>query len=286
MPAAFLLIGLGIVLLLQTTGIVPWELWNSLWRFWPVVIVAFGLNILLSRRAPLLAALLVLALFTSSVAGAFYLASTEEAPVVTSLTEPLGELESAIVRITFGGGELKLTSLPPSSPNLVEGRLLTPGEAATATLRRTGSRGDLRLEMGGRRWLSGFAQADWELALARSPQFALEINGAAAKMSLDLRDLHVTELDIDTGASDVEIIVPARAGETRLNIDARAANIEVLVTEGVAAQISTSNGLAAFSVDRGRFPESEGGYASPGFGTAENRVTMAFNVGAANVTVR
>ena len=41
MPAAFLLIGLGIVLLLQPTAIVPWGPCNSLWRFWPVVVIAF-----------------------------------------------------------------------------------------------------------------------------------------------------------------------------------------------------------------------------------------------------
>ena len=40
------LIGAGIVLLLNTLGILPWESWSKIGRFWPVLLVLFGLSIL------------------------------------------------------------------------------------------------------------------------------------------------------------------------------------------------------------------------------------------------
>jgi hypothetical protein len=43
------LLFLGIVFLLQALDVLPWGVWGTLWRFWPVLIIIIGLNILLSR---------------------------------------------------------------------------------------------------------------------------------------------------------------------------------------------------------------------------------------------
>ncbi len=52
----------GIVLLLSTTGYLPWEIWNNLWRYWPVLIIIAGLNILLRSVNPWIVSLIVLAI--------------------------------------------------------------------------------------------------------------------------------------------------------------------------------------------------------------------------------
>jgi len=54
------LIFLGIVFLLQTLDVLPWGLWRTLWRFWPVLIIITGLGILLRRYNVWLVSLLVL----------------------------------------------------------------------------------------------------------------------------------------------------------------------------------------------------------------------------------
>ena len=41
------LIAAGVVLLLNTLGILPWDSWSEIGRFWPVLLVVFGLSILL-----------------------------------------------------------------------------------------------------------------------------------------------------------------------------------------------------------------------------------------------
>ena len=57
----FLLL-LGVVFLLQSLGVLPWSLWNTLWRFWPVVLIITGLGLLLRRFNVWLVSLLLLAL--------------------------------------------------------------------------------------------------------------------------------------------------------------------------------------------------------------------------------
>jgi hypothetical protein len=37
----------GSLLLLNFAGALPWEFWDHIWRFWPLLIVLAGLNILL-----------------------------------------------------------------------------------------------------------------------------------------------------------------------------------------------------------------------------------------------
>ena len=56
------LLFLGVVFLLQTTGILCWGLWGTLWRFWPALIIVTGFGILLRRYNFWLVSLLVLAI--------------------------------------------------------------------------------------------------------------------------------------------------------------------------------------------------------------------------------
>jgi len=40
------LVAAGVLLLLNTLGVLPWESWSEVGRFWPVLVIAVGLSIL------------------------------------------------------------------------------------------------------------------------------------------------------------------------------------------------------------------------------------------------
>lgn len=46
----FLLLSTGIILLFNNLGMLPWEIWGTLWRYWPVILILFGIQVL-SRQA-------------------------------------------------------------------------------------------------------------------------------------------------------------------------------------------------------------------------------------------
>jgi lia operon protein LiaF len=54
------LIGLGIVFLLNNLGYLGWGIWDTLLRLWPVLLIAVGLDLLIGRRSALGSALLAL----------------------------------------------------------------------------------------------------------------------------------------------------------------------------------------------------------------------------------
>ena len=46
-----ILIVLGSVFLLNNLGILPWDVWLSLWKFWPVIWILIGIELLLGKNA-------------------------------------------------------------------------------------------------------------------------------------------------------------------------------------------------------------------------------------------
>ena len=49
MIAAACLLALGVVLLLSNLGVWPWGISESLWRLWPVLLIALGLDLIVGR---------------------------------------------------------------------------------------------------------------------------------------------------------------------------------------------------------------------------------------------
>lgn len=47
---AILLILAGAILLLNNFGKIPWSIWESVWKFWPVIIIIWGLELLSGRN--------------------------------------------------------------------------------------------------------------------------------------------------------------------------------------------------------------------------------------------
>ncbi len=43
----FLVLGAGVVLLLNTLDVVTWAVWQEIARFWPVLLIAIGLSAIL-----------------------------------------------------------------------------------------------------------------------------------------------------------------------------------------------------------------------------------------------
>lgn len=56
------LVFIGVVLLLQSLDVLPWALWGSLWRFWPVLLITSGLSMLLIRYNVWLVSALIMGL--------------------------------------------------------------------------------------------------------------------------------------------------------------------------------------------------------------------------------
>ena len=284
-----LLIVVGVVLLLQTLDVLPWGVWWNIWRFWPVLLVMVGVGILLGRRMPLLSSAIAALLVVGAVGGATWITYAQnDGETVAELKEPLGDAKSLDLTLTFGAGTITLGELPAASPNLVEAvfRGAGPSGGATYTLDRSGDRVDLVIENVSQRFWRPSTGNQWEIRIAQGVAVDLIAQTGASDMDLDLEMLDVTNLDLDAGAADIEVLLPGKTEFTFASIDIGAADLRVTVPEGVAARINTDTGLASVNIDSSRFPKTNGHNESPDYDTARYRVDLDIDGGVASIQVR
>ncbi len=286
-----LLMAVGTVLLLNTLGILEWSVWWTLFRLWPVLLIAAGIDLLLGRRSiwgSLLAAALVLAV----LAGALVLAQTDvvrRALPGQEVRQPLGGATQAEVAIEPGVGVLRIEALPESA-NLVEGRVsLAGGEELAQDYSQQGEQARYSLKATGEVWIPfGGAWDDrrvWELGL--SPGAALQLRTAlgAGETVLDLTGLAMSDLTSSNGVGRTEITLPAE-GQFTARIDQAVGLVEVIVPDGMAVRLQANTALAGRQLPAGLQPSGENVFVSPGYATAENRIDMTVGLPVGLLTVR
>ena len=281
------IIFLGVVFLLQTTGVLPWSLWGTLWQFWPVVLVLLGAGILLRGRNVWLVSLVSVVI----LGGCLGIALWQHGPIPSSHARseavPLGSLGSAEVRIEFTAGRLDVGSLSSGSDNLAVIDYEVRDGYGTLNMDFQEREGVGELRLGTAHYESADdAGVDWRVDLTRNIPLAISVRAAASGVDLDLRRLKVTELTLDLDAGNCEVRLPETAGDTRVQVDVNVANVEIDIPDDVAARIQIDSGLSLIDVDRSRFPREGGYFQSPDYETATNRMDMVIECDVGRVRVR
>ena len=278
-----ILVAAGVRFLLQNLGVLGWGLWGTLWRFWPVVLLLIGLNILLRGHSPWLMLGITAAVLVGVIAAAVLVERSRPA-AATSFSQALQGITGAEAEINFGAGELLIGSLPAGSPSLVEGMSYPEVEQ---DFRRQNGTGVLNLRVPGRGfWTFGERGLQLEASFSREVPLELTVKTGASDAHMDLTNLQVRRLEVDVGASRLSLLLPAKAGTTEAEVKAGAAQVSITIPHGVAARIVAETGLGSFNVDTSRFPKVGNRYESPEFATASNRVDLEVKSGVASIDIR
>jgi hypothetical protein len=191
---------------------------------------------------------------------------------------------SANLKISHGAGELKIHS--GATPNELAHGSFAGGMEHTAT--RNGDRLEVRMKPAKNfidfPFFGPRNQLDWDVALNAEIPSALNLNLGANKSMINLRDMNITDLKLETGASDTRLTLPAR-GRFRADIDMGAAALEVTIPDGLSARIRASLGAADLNINQFRFPRNGSYYQSSDYDTAANAVDMTIDAGAASIKV-
>jgi hypothetical protein len=198
---------------------------------------------------------------------------------------PLESASDAEVRLYHGAGRLSVRST--STPGVLLSGTCVGGADVNVSKSGPSTRLDLRSRAGDA-WFGnpgpfGFA---WDLVVTPEVPLRLTVETGASETNLDLRDLKVTDLQINTGASSSVVTLPGRAGMTRVKVAAGAASVKLYVPEGVAANIAVQSGLAGIHIDQNRFPAAAGGYQSTDYDTAANRADIFVETGVGSVDIQ
>jgi hypothetical protein len=253
-----LLIAVGVIFLLSNLGLLPFDA-SQLWRLWPLILVVIGLDVLLQvswRRGR---------------------------PGGEPLSIDRDSLSEAEVIVEFGAGTLRVGA-GAAAGKLLEGEFSDGAEyqMRPGQVRLYGSRDWSRWGWWG--WW-GSRGRYWDVRLTPDIPLRLRFQLGACQSNLDLGDLRVTDLALETGAADTRIQFPRAAGMTRAKIKTGAASVRLSVPDGVAARITATMAIGSLDVDTRRFLRSGAGFASPDYDTAANKLDLSIESGVGSVTV-
>lgn len=286
------LIAVGVVALLANFGVLPFSPLAML-ALWPVLLVIAGIDLLLSRRAPVAA----LALDAAVVVGALaLLVSQPNLPTIVPFVNigsrdcPAGAAQGALsiprdgaqkLSLHLTGGATTYRVLAPAGA-LVEAR--SDLEQLHSRVSRSGDAIDVNITQC---WNGPIMTGrDVEVRIAGDVPTALDLTGGAGSFELDLREVRLTELRLTNGASSTKIQLPRPSGDVSVRITGGASSTDIDLG-GAAARVETTGGLTSLnSPSTVTTGVGRSVYETPGYASAADRYTITVTGGVSSVTVR
>ncbi len=257
-----LIVLLGVMLLLNTFGILAVNAWQL---FWPLVLVLVGIWMLFKpvflRRG---------------------------GSGIENIDLPLESATAIRLKLKHGAGRLNLEALPAGNTTALSGTFVggvdydsyMHGNEKKVTLKTPSDIFWDFIPVAGHEGLA------WDVKLNHDVPLALDISSGASESNLDLSELNLKELQISTGASSTQVVLPVSAGYTRMKVGSGAAAVKIRVPEGVAGRFYIRHGVAGINVDGMRFPFTGNCYETPGFDTCPNRVEAEIETGVGSIEIR
>jgi hypothetical protein len=257
---AIVLILLGVLFLSNNFGWLPGNAWNYVF---PAILVVLGIVLLMGWRG-----------------------GAREWQLVPD-SAPLGSATHAAVTLKHGAGLLNVHA--GSDPALLFSGTFSGG--VEKKLARTNGTAYLELKTPSDIWTNmpilrknGLV---WNLGLNPNVPLALKYEGGAAETKMDLSNIQLTELEINTGASSTDVVLPPPSGTERVVVHSGAAAVKLRLPPNVPASIRGTMGLGSMEVDKTRFPDRGFGvYQSDNYANATDKIEMTIEGGVGSVEIR
>ncbi len=251
------MLGAGTVFLLSNLGYLTGDAWRLLLQFWPILLIAFGLDLLLSRRSPF-GAIFGVIIGLALLAGVAWLASGAlSLPVQTTQTQvsiPLKDAGRGELTIEAAAGRLNLESGAAADQFLSGEVVLGNTEQLVKSEQYKNGLIDVNLRSQGLFFVVPFAgqsnHTGWDFALNENTPVELNTTMAAGMQELDLRDTRVTRLEAETALGRTEVILP-EGGKMSGKISAALGSIVVRVPRGTQVEFEIDRALTSLSLDSG-----------------------------------
>lgn len=284
---------IGGVLLLDNFGVIDFH-WDTLWRFWPLVLIIIGANMLFSRensgRAGAAAIIITFAaLAFIAYQGTrpddgrrgrwFYREDDSETDVVE------GNYKSNTFSETISPGisraELNISGgatsyiMEDSTSNLFDAEVKQRFGNYSLTKIIRDSVDVLNFKMNGKqKWSKGDGNANKvQLKLSQFPVWDINFEVGAGKIDFDLSSYKVRNLRFEGGAASMRVKLGEPQGTTNVAAETGVSDIEISIPKSAACQIRLDSGLSSNDFE-GFNKQADGTFITPGFSSAVNKIII------------
>lgn len=298
------LIFIGTIFLLDNFNVIDFY-WGSVWRFWPVIFILIGANMLLSRfgnkkAVPAIVAgitLVILALIgyqgSRSNNNRGWLNfnyehgdrdsnSTRNSP--SYFIEPYSGAKNAELKIQGGATSFRLTD---STSNLFEADVKR--QFANYTLTKSMNNSvevlNFRMRSGKKKWNFDEMEGNTNIRMNLSPVWDIKIKMGAGEAIFDLTPYKVSSLKFEGGAASFEAKIGTLEPLTKVTIETGVANVEIEVPTESGCRIVVDSGLSSKDFT-GFIKQSDGTYETSNYSTAANKINISLKGGLSSFEVR
>jgi hypothetical protein len=257
---AFILIALGIIWLLFEAKILSGANLVVLFRLWPLVLIAFGLELLFGRRSRSISLLIgggaiVLLLVLMAVGPALGLAPSAEVKTA-QYSEPVGDATAASVNLDLSVGRTTINALSDST-KLIDADLRYVGDV-DFKVTDSGSQKAVVLTSKNEsvQWFSFLGlslNADendlrWNIGLSPNVLLDVHLSGGVGDDTLDMSGLQLSRLSYKGGVGDTTLSLPGR-GSYGVDFNGGVGKLLVNFADGAGVNATVDAGVGEITLD-------------------------------------
>ncbi|MBS1249884.1 MAG: hypothetical protein MAG431_01469 [Chloroflexi bacterium] len=276
-----LLIAGGTFLLLRNFDLVTWYGWGSLWKLWPLILVAVGVD-LIFKNQPRWTVIFPVGLVLLLVLGGIWLTGFSGEFSASSPIDAQQTLEEGISRarlhIALGAGKLHLGESAQTGW-LVEGEI----GPETGHEQYSESDGVAIYTLKSHTPQLSPAQGRWDLNLSTQVPLELRAEMGAGEMDLTLEKLGLENLVVEQGIGSLRLRLPDGKIYSA-QVDQAIGQIRISVPQGVALRVEVSKALSVLDLPRD-FSHQGAYYFSPDYSEGDEAIALKINQAIGNIKV-
>ena len=273
--------------------------WSSAWKFWPMVLILIGVSILVKNQigkgivAGVAGLVLALTLYASVTATTnlidddFEINFDDEAAIydTTNFSQEYSDsIKTATLNFSAGAGGFKI--LTPTD-KLID--FMTEGSPNNYSLNRSdlNSHSEINFEMKNNRIKLNNKnyKNSVEMSLNKNPEWTLNFEVGAASVDLDLTQYKVSRFKIGMGAAALNIKLGNLVDVARIDVDAGASDIDILIPDSVGCEINSDVALSSKNYEGFRKVDNNL-YRSEDFEKYPKKIFIEIDCGVSSIDVK
>jgi hypothetical protein len=293
-----LLVLIGVLFILKNLDIIYFS-WYGIWRLWPMVLVLIGVTIL-----PIKDSIKVVLTIIVLIAAAFFLVSfpndhnrsdrwsfnfdkdqaddKEPLEIDQRIFEAYdSSITEADLVFDAAAGNFRIEQ---TSEELFEFEREGNLGRYTYSMKDLGSKREINIELEEGKVISGDLKNRVAMKLNPNPVWDLKVDVGAANIEMDLSSFKIRKLDIDGGASSINIRMGNLQSECKIKINSGASSINIKIPEEFACEVNTSTVLSSKDLP-GFNKVSSGTYVTPDFSEKTKNIAIEIDAAVSSLSV-
>jgi hypothetical protein len=286
---------IGVLFILKNTGVLFFN-WHTVWNLWPVLLILWGISVIPIKdwiKAVLSLATVIITFFIVQQYGDNepwkwhfrYNDKHDDTEYNESFTQNLAEEMDSVVKyakldLNIGVGNFSI--LDTSSKLIEMDRTGSEGKYSMTSVDSDSTR-NIKLVLD-KAEFQGEVKNTVKMKLNVRPIWDMDLNVGAAEVDFDLTPYKTRKINIQGGASNIEVKLGSIYPESDVNISAGAASITLKVPSDAGCEITTNTFLASKNF-KGFKKIDNHHYQTEGFSTAAKKIRISTEAGMASIDV-